>query len=150
MMAGYGLAGKWMGSLAAILMGSAWLLARKNMDRWLRFICLLASVGLAVAGRLIGAIPLLMILSSAVALAVWDLIYLDAALGSNSHGEQTRRYENKHIQSLVLALGFGLFGTLLGRFINLRFPFIILMLLIAFTLFATDRIWVYIKRTGKM
>jgi hypothetical protein len=146
--AGYGMAGKWMGSLVAILMGPAWLFARKNMDPWLPFICLLASVGLAVAGRLFGAPYLLMILGSALALAAWDLTYLDVALRNNSFGEQTRRYENKHIQSLVLALGFGLFGTILGHIIVLRFPFVVLMLLITFTLFAMDRVWNYIKRTG--
>jgi hypothetical protein len=146
--AGYWIAGKWMGALVSVLMGPAWLFARKNSDPWLPFICLLASVGLAVAGSLFGAPYLLMILGSALALAVWDLIHLDAALRNNSIGGQTSRYENMHIQSLVLGLGFGLLGTLLGRFIVLRFPFIILILLIAFTLFAMDRVWVYIKRTG--
>lgn len=143
--AGFGIAGKWIGVLAAILMAPAWLFTRKNTDPWLPFLCLLASVGLAVAGTLIGASPFLMILSSAVALAVWDLTCLDSALKHNSFGEQTRRYQNKHIQSLALALGLGLFGALLGRFINLRFPFIIVMLLIVLTLFALDRVWIYIK-----
>ena len=148
--AGYGIAGKWIGALVAIVLGLAWLLARKNSDPWLLFICLLGSVGLAVAGRLVGATPLLMMLGSAVALAVWDLTYLDAALRHNSFGEQTRRYENKHIQSLFLALGSGLFVALLARFINMRFPFIIVMVLIGFTLIALDRVWGYIKRTGKV
>jgi hypothetical protein len=147
--AGYGIAGKWIGSLAVILIGPGWLFARKNADPWLRFICLLASIGLTVAGRLLGAPYWLMIFGSAMALAVWDLIDLEAALGKNSFGAQTHQYENKHVQSLVLALGFGLFGALLGRFINLRLPLIVLMLLIAFTLFALDRVLGYIKRTGQ-
>lgn len=148
--AGYWIAGKWIGALMAILMGPAWLFAQKTTDPWLPFICLLTSVGLAVAGRLTGAIPLLMILVSAVSLAVWDLIYLDTALRKNPFGMLTRRFENKHIQSLVLALGLGFFGVLLGRFINLRIPFTALILLIAFTLFALDRVWGYIKKTGKL
>ena len=147
--AGYGIAGKWIGALVAILMGPAWLFGRKNTDSWLPFICLLASVGLAVAGRLVGAPYLLMIFGSALALAVWDLVHLDAALDRNSFGAQTRRYENKHVQSLALALGFGLFVVLLGRFINIRIPFIVLMLLIASTLFALDRVWGYITGTGR-
>jgi len=148
--AGYGIAGKWIGALVAILIGPAWLFARKNVDPWLPFICLLASVGLAVAGRLSGAPYWLMIFGSAMALAVWDLIDLEAALGKNSFGAQTRQYEKKHVQSLVLALGFGLFGALLGRFINLRLPLIVLMLLITLTLFALDRVWVSIKGTGRL
>jgi hypothetical protein len=148
--AGYGIAEKWMGALVVLLIGPAWLFARKNADPWLPFLCLLASVGLAVAGRLFGAPYWLMIFASAMALAVWDLIDLEAALGGNSLGAQTRRYENKHIQSLALALGLGLFGALLGRSINLRLPLIVLMLLIVFTLFALDRIWGYIKGTGRL
>ena len=146
MAAGYGIAGKWIGALTAILMVPGWLFARKSPDPWLPPICLFVSVGLAVAGRLVGAISLLMVFGSAFALAAWDLIYLDAALKSNSYGEQTRRYENKHIQSLVLALGSGLFAVYLGRLIDFRFPLIVLMLLISFILLALDRIWGYIKK----
>jgi hypothetical protein len=146
--AGYGIAGKWIGASVAIFMGLAWLFARKNTGPWLPFICLLASVALAVAGRLFGAPYLLMIFGSALALAVWDLVCLDTALGKNSLAVQTHRYENEHIQSLGLALGFGLFAVLLGRFIHIRIPFIVLLLLIAFTLLALDRVWGYIKRTG--
>jgi hypothetical protein len=148
--AGYWIAGKWIGALGAILMGPAWFFARKNTDPWLPFVCLLASVGLAVAGRLFGASYLLMIFGSTLALAVWDLIYLDTALGKNSFGAPTRRYENQHIQSLVWALGFGLFVVLLGRVISIRVPFIVMMLLISLTLFALDYVWGYINRTGKM
>ncbi len=147
--AGYVFAGKWIGALPAIIMAPAWLLAQKNTDPWLPFICLLTSVVLAVAGRLAGATPLLMILCSALSLVVWDLTYLDATLRKNSFGALTRRFEHKHIQSLGLALGFGLLGVLLGRLINLRISFVVLMILIAFSLFAIDRTWGYIKGTKK-
>ena len=138
--AGYALTGKWLGAALAILTGPAWLLARKYQESWLLFICLLISVGL------IGAIPLLMIFGSGIALAVWDLVFLDIGLGSDSSGEQTCRYENKHLQVLAMALGFGLVVTSLGRFINLQIPFIVMILLIAFTMFALDRVWTYIKK----
>ncbi len=146
---GYWIAGKWIGAVLAILLGPVWLFAQKTTDPWLLFICLLASVGLAVAGRLAGVIPLLTILCSAFSLAVWDLIFLDATLRKNSFGALTRRFEYKHVQSLGLALGFSLFGVLLGRLINLRIPFMVLLILIAFTVFAMDRAWGYIKRTKK-
>jgi hypothetical protein len=148
--AGYGIAGKWLGALLAILIGPAWLLSRKNTEPWLPFLCLLASVGLAVAGRLSGAPYVLMIFCSALSLAVWDLMCLDTALGGSALGAQTRRYENKHFQSLALALGFGLIVALLGHLITLRLPLIVLMLLIAFTLFGLDRVWGSIKRTGQV
>jgi hypothetical protein len=148
--AGYAIDRQWIGAMIAILAGLAWLLARKNPGSVLPHVCLLISVGLAVVGRLIGSPPFLMVSGSAVALAVWDLLLLDSSLGNNSSLEQTRQYENKHLQSLMLALGFGLLSILLGRAINLHTPFFVLMLFIIFILFALDRIWGYIKKTGKL
>ena len=147
--AGYGIAGHWLGATLAILTGPAWLLARKYPRPQLPLVCLLVTVGFAVVGRLVGSPPFLMIFASAVALAVWDLLVLDSALGNTSSVEQTRRYETRHLQSLTLALGSGLLGTLLGSFLKIQMPFIVLMLLIAFSLFALDRVWGYIKNTGK-
>jgi hypothetical protein len=143
--AGLGSAGIWLGVLAAVLLVPAWLLAGRSTNLWLPFLCLLASLGLAVAGRLLGAAPALMIASTAVALAAWDLTGLDASLRKASFGEQTRRYEQNHIRSLLLALGLGLFGALLGRLIELHFPALLLMLLVVCALFALDRVWVSIK-----
>ena len=121
--AGYGIAGQWIGAAIAIITGLAWLLARKYPASGLPFICLVVSVCLAVVGQLSGSPPLLMICGSGFALAVWDLIFLDDALGSNSSEEQTRQYESKHLQSLALALGFGLLIAFLGRLLNLQDPF---------------------------
>ena len=147
--AGYGIAGHWIGAIVSILIGPAWLLARKHPGSQLPLVCLLGSVGFAVAGRLTGSPPFLMILASAAALAAWDLLFLDSALGNDSSVEQTRHFEKKHLQSLTLALGSGLLGTLLGRFLTIQLPFVVLIFFIAFTLFALDRVWSSIKNTGK-
>jgi high-affinity Fe2+/Pb2+ permease len=87
-----------------------------------------------------------MICGSGFALAVWDLILLDGALGTSSSGEQTRRYENKHLQSLALALGAGLLLAFLGGVLNLQIPFVAMMLLVALVIFGFDRIWSTIKK----
>lgn len=145
---GYGIAEIWIGVVIAVLMGPAWLLARKYSSSRLPLVCLLVSVGLAVAGRLIGSSPVLMIFGSGVALAAWDLLHLDAIQINNPSGEQTLHYENTHIQSLMLALGSGLLVTLFGRFLNIQIPFLVLLLFVAFILFALDRVWGYIKKTG--
>ncbi len=144
--AGYGIARQWIGTVIAISIGLAWLLARRYPDSWLPFICLLASVCLAVVGRLTGSPPLLMICGSGIALAVWDLLLLDVALESNSFGEQTRQYESKHLQSLILALGLGLFVAFLGRLVTLQIPFALLVLFVALAIFSLDRIWDHIKK----
>ena len=143
---GYGIAGQWIGAVIAIISGLAWLLARKYPFSWLPFICLLMSVGLAVAGRLTGSPPLLMICGSGVALAVWDLLLLDGDLGINSSGRPTRQYENKHLQSLALVLGFGLLVTFLGRLLNPQIPFVLLLLFVALVIFGLDRVVGYIKK----
>ena len=143
----YGIAGQWIGAILATLMGPAWWLARKYAATPLPLVCLLASVGLAVAGSLIGSPPLPLIFASALALAVWDLLLLDSALGKNSSGEQTRQYETRHLRSLMLALGSGLGAVLLGHFLTMRTPFLVLLLSISFILFALDRVWGYLKKT---
>jgi hypothetical protein len=143
---GYGIVGQWIGTVVAIMVGLTWLLARKYPATWLPFICLVASVSLAVVGRLTGSPPLLMICGSGVALAAWDLIILNAALGNNSPGEQTRQYENRHLQSLVLVLGSALFVSFLGRFLNLHIPSIALMLLIVLALWGLNGVWATINK----
>lgn len=144
--AGYGISGQWVGTVIAITTGLAWLRARKYPDSGLALICLVVSVCLAVIGRLTGSPPLLMICGSGLALAVWDLIFLDVALGKNSFGEHTRQYERKHLQSLTLALGSGLLVTLVGRLLNFQIPFIVMILFVVLVIFGLERIWGAIKK----
>lgn len=146
--AGFGITGQWIGAVIAIITGTAWLLARKYPDSGLPFICLLISVCLAVIGSLYGSPPLLMICGSGFALAVWDLLFLDYALRSNSSEKKTRQYENKHLQSLALALGSGLLIVFFGRLLHLQLPFLMLVLFVALVLFGLDRVWGNIKKTG--
>jgi hypothetical protein len=147
--AGYWIAEHRIGVVAALLMVPAWFFARKSSNTWLPFVCLMASVGLSVIGMLTGSPPFLMITASTMALAVWDLLLLDTALGGNANGGSTRLYVNKHLRSLILALGLGLAVIFLGRSITVRVPFIVLIVFVAFTLFALDRVWGFIKKTGR-
>ena len=146
--AGYGIAGQWFGTALAIMTGLAWLPARKYPASGLPLACLLVSIGLAVVGRLTGAPPVLMICGSGIALAVWDLLLLDVALGSASLGEQTRRYETGHLRSLALALGSGLLAVFLGRWLQLQIPFFITVFLVVLVVFGLDRAWGYVKKTA--
>lgn len=143
---GYGIAGKWISAAIAIITGLAWLPARKYPTSGLPFICLVMSVCLAVVGRLVGSPPLLMICGSAFALAVWDLIFLNDSLSGNLLEAQTRQYESKHLQSLALALGFGLLMAFLGRLLNLQAPFVVVVLFVAMVIFGLDRAYGYIKK----
>ena len=144
---GYGIAGKWIGAMAAIIAGSGWLFARKYPASGLTPICLLASVCLAVAGSLAGSPPLLMICGSGFSLAVWDLLLFTNAMGKKPSGEQTRQFENSHLQSLGLALGSGLSVAFLGHLVRFQIPFALLLLCIALAIFFMDRVWSYLKKT---
>jgi hypothetical protein len=146
---GYGIAGYWIGAAIASLMGPAWWLAKKYPASSLPPVCLSLSISLAVIGILVGCSPLSMIFGSVAALAAWDLVSLDSAMGNHSSGEQNHRYENKHLQALLLALGFALVVLVMGRFANIQLPFVVLLLSLAFILFGLDRFWGYIKKTGK-
>jgi hypothetical protein len=146
--AGFGMGRQWIGVIASIIVGALWLAARKYPSSWLPFICLLASQGLAIAGCLSRVFPLWMILGSGISLAVWDLTLLNAALGESAFAKQTQRYENKHIQSLMLAVGAGLLIASLGRFLHLQLPFVVLLLFVALFIFGMDRAWGFIKKAG--
>jgi len=148
--AGYAMSGRWVGTAIAVLMGPAWWFARKSTASALPQICLFGSVALAVAGRLTGSPAILMIVGSAATLAVWDLLLLDSALNKKSSAGDARQYENAHLRSLMLALGLGLLVAVLAGLIQLQVPFFVLMLLIAFSLFALDRVWGNIKKAGRL
>lgn len=144
--AGYGIARHWLGMSVAILLGPTWWLARKHPGSGLPWICLSISVGLAVIGRLTGSPSLWMILGSTTALAAWDLLFLDSALGNTAPGLATRQYEGQHLRALLLALGSALLAILAGRFVTIQLPFIVLLLSLALLLFSLDRIWRILKK----
>jgi hypothetical protein len=146
LVAGYGIIRQWIGVVVAILTGLTWLLARKYLTLFLPSICLVMSVGLAVVGELMGSPSWLMICGSWFALATWDLLLLNNTFDSHLFGEQTQSYENKHLQSLILALGFGLFVSFLGRLFNLQLPFFVLALLVVLSMLGLDRFWGYLKK----
>ena len=147
--AGYALARGWIGAALSILLGPVWWFARRSPTSWGPFLCLFGSAGLAAAGTLLGSPPVLMILGAAAALAAWDLVSLMSALGGGAEMEPSRQYEKAHMRSLTLAVGGGLFVALLGRLIRVDIPFIVLMSLSIFLVFAMDRVWFYVKKTGR-
>ena len=144
--AGYGIARHWLGMSVALLLGPTWWLARRYPGSGLPLVCLSISVGLAVIGRLAGSPPLWMIFGSAAALAAWDLLFLDSALGNTSPGLPTRQYEGRHLRAILLALGSALLAIVAGRFVTIQLPFVVLLLSLAFLLFSLDRIWRILKK----
>jgi hypothetical protein len=147
--AGYAVTGQWFGVVIAIMTGPGWVLTRKYPASSPPFFCLSVVIVLAVIGSLTGSPSSLMIFSSVAALAAWDLLFLDVAMVSNSHTAQTRQYEIKHLQSLALALGFGLLAAFLGGLLHLQISFVMLILIIALVVFGLERVWGYVKKMEK-
>jgi hypothetical protein len=143
--AGYAWAGLWSEAVVAAFASFAWLLALKYPSSWLPHTCLFVSILIAAGGRLLGANPLFMICGSAVALAVWDLLLLEVAMGKESGGEPARRYWNMHLHSLMLALACGLIMAFLGRLISVQTPFIVVICTVALAAYGLNRIWSYFK-----
>lgn len=146
--AGYGLQAGWPGAALALVTGAAWLAAWKYPAGGLPYVCLLASVGLAVAGQLSGAVSGLMIAGSGLALASWDLALLESALRKTPPDEQTRRHENSHLRSLALALAAGLLPALAGHWLSFELPFVGMIFLIALALFGFEQSWKAIRKNG--
>jgi hypothetical protein len=145
---GFGSSAYWTGVVLSIIAVSGWILAKKNPDSGLPHVCLVATISLAVAGILTGAIPWIMICASGFALTVWDVLLLDHALRDNPSDENTRLYENRHLQTLALALGAGLLLIFPGRLLKLNPPFIVLLVCIGLVLYGLDRVWRYLRNKG--
>ena len=146
--AGYASVGQWIGAAVALMTGPAWLLVRRRPGSWLPALCLMGSAGVAVVGMLSGVPFLWMICGAGLALAVWDLLLLNSALGKGPYGEQTRQFEISHLRSLALALGGGLAVALLGRSFELRIPFAGLVVLVILAILGLERAWGYIGKNA--
>ncbi len=135
------LGGQGLLALAALFPLFGWLLARQYPTA-----CLTVSVCLAGLGLLVGASPFLMILSSTAALACWDLQLLDQSLSGCSISRKAKIFENKHIQSLLLALGAGLLLAFAGTMSMFQIPFGVMVLLVILAVLGLERVSHILKK----
>ncbi len=133
--------GPWIAGLVLVFTLLAWLFAIKWPFGFLSSSALVFSVSLAAAGLLTGAMPLLMMLGAALALAGWDVVLWDRSLTNNSPSTSLTLIESKHYQSLALALGLGLLAIVAGRLVRFQIPFGWMVVLVILTLFSLERIW---------
>jgi hypothetical protein len=109
------------------------------------------SLAWSAVGLIVRAPAVLMILSTALALASWDLMLFDHMLSDNpiSSTATIVLFQTRHYRSLALALGPGLLLVLVGRTIQLQISFVIIGLLVLIALFSIDRIWRVLKESGR-
>ena len=155
--AGYAVNG-W--GIAAVVGGSTglawWLSHRWGAHKWgahkrpatsLPLAAFIISIAWAAAGLLASAPALPMILSTAFAIASWDLVLFDHILADNpiSSAPTIDLFQTRHYRSLALTLGLGLLIVLAGRTIQLQLSFVIMGLVVLSALFSIDRLWRILK-----
>jgi len=138
---GYAIIGHGIAIATALVILPAWLAAYKWPSTWLPATALVVSVSLAAIGLCAGASPLLMLLGATLALANWDLAFLDHVQVGSSSTQAVTLLEKKHYQSLVLALGLALLAIITGRIIRFQIPFGGMILLVALAFLGLVRVW---------
>lgn len=139
---GYAQVGQWIMLAVYILNFLAWLFTFRWPSIELTSTALVISVGSAALGLLSGTVPFLMILGVTFALAGWDLALWDhSRVGIIASSAKTAAlFENRHFQSLALALGLGLLAAVTGQLIHFQIPLGGMILLVILALFSLDRV----------
>jgi hypothetical protein len=144
----YCLVGLWWGACAVILPGVFLLFHGKIPGRWLPPAYLSSMLCAAAVGLWAGASPHLMLPGAALALAAWDLMYLDRAMAGSGGAHAAGRSEMKHARSLALALGLGLLSAEGGIALSVRLPFLIMLLLVILLVFSLSRVFRSLRAAG--
>ena len=137
----YCLVGRWWGACAVILPGVFLLFHGKIPGRWLPPACLSSMLCAAAVGLFSGASPHLMLPGAALALAAWDLVYLDRVMAGSGGAHAARRSEMKHARSLALALGLGLLSAEGGIILSIQLPFPVMLLFVILVVFSLSRVF---------
>ncbi len=143
---GYALAGQWTGAWLALLLCPVWLTGWKYRLPLLVYACMTAVVCLAAAGLLLESIFWLMIAGLGFGLAAWDGLLLEISFCNVPAGQNKEAARNKHLQSLALATGVGLVVAIPLHWVNLRIPFIVMLLLVILAGLGILRVWEYLKK----
>ena len=137
---GFATTGLWIATSVMAFSLLAWLFTIKWPFGFPPSWALVFSVSLAVTGLLTGAVHLLMLLGTALALAGWDVVLWDRSLTNHSPSALLTLIESKHYQSLALALVLGLLAIVAGRLVRFQVPFGWMVVLAILTLFSLERI----------
>jgi hypothetical protein len=128
--AGYLLAGYWPILPVLLVIFLFWIFARKRPVFWPASSFLLAYVFLAAIGITADVSLILMMAACTGALLCWDLMLFNQSVVTSSPPKPNASLEKYHLQSLALAASAGLMLALLSSFINLHFPFVLIVLLV--------------------
>jgi hypothetical protein len=132
--AGYILGGYWLILPVFLAMGIFWLIMNRYSPFWSASSLLLIDVALAVIGVTLNLSIYLMVVGCTTALACWDLTHFRHTMIHNPPLGADVRLERYRLQSLATAVFTGLFLAFISSYINLQFPFGIMVFLVLMTL----------------
>ncbi len=138
---GFARVAQWAAAAAVLAFWLVWLAAWRWPNVWSPSAALLVSIGIASGGLLAGAASLPVLIGITLILAVWDLTLLDQVIASTAPGKALAYLEQKHYQSLGLAVGIGLLGVVAGQIVRFPIPFVGVVFLAILAFFGLDRIW---------
>ena len=128
--AGYILAGYWLILPVFLAMLLFWIFTKNqpvfiSASSLLVVFVILAAVGITADLSLI-----LMIVACTAALVSWDLMQFNQRLVANSFHKTNASLEKNHLYSLAIAAFAGLTLALISSYINIQFPFILILFLV--------------------
>jgi uncharacterized membrane protein AbrB (regulator of aidB expression) len=126
----------WQGEIAVLISLLLWIFARKKIPE----VCLLLSIIIAVTGILLKIPALLMLLYSVLSIACWDLTLLDKSLAKNDNNQKSNLYQKLRLISLGISLGVGFITVSLGRLLNLKIHFFIMIIFVVIVFFIIDQV----------
>lgn len=128
--AGYILNGCWLITPAFLVMVFFWIIMKKRSAFWSASSLLLVYVFLAAIGVAVNLSLPLMVISCITSLASWDLTHFNQSMVGNPLFENKAKLEKHHLQSLAIMFGTSLLLELISSYINLQFPFGVIVFLV--------------------
>jgi hypothetical protein len=143
---GYILGGYWLILLAFLIMVLFWIIMKKRSIFWSASSLLLVYVFLAAIGVVVNLSLLLMVIGCTTALASWDLIHFNQSMSGNLFLDTTAQSEKYHLQSLAAMFGASLLLALISSYINLQFPFGVIVFLVLMAMTSLAKSMQYIMK----
>lgn len=122
--------------IAVVFCVILWVFLRKKSPS----ICLISSIIVTATGLLFGANPFFMVLYCGLSLGSWDITLMELQISGNAKGTKVNLYNSMRFISLGLTLVISFVIIFIFRFINLKLPFFIILILVIFSFICIYRI----------
>ena len=126
----------YMGIVVALCM-ILWIYLRKKKSS----ICLICSLIITVSGILLGVNPVFMILYCGLSLGSWEITLIELQISENDKSTKVNRYNLMRFISLGIAIVTSFIIIFIFKFINLKIPFFVIIILVISSFFCIYQIF---------